>query len=117
MSTKPRFRLIKDVILSILDDVEDEISLMDVKDEVNKRVPTIYAFDKKGLTKNTSYIGNIARNNGFKTYRKRVTERELVKINGENVWINKFRSLTMLRRDKDVNNWLKRNFHSGRFGN
>tara|TARA_R100000278_G_C5458338_1_gene159949 strand:+ start:841 stop:1155 length:315 start_codon:yes stop_codon:yes gene_type:complete len=104
MSTKPRFRLIKDVILSILDDVEDEILLSDVKDEVNKRIPTIYAFDKKELTKNTSYIGNIARNNGFKTYRKRITERQLVKMDGENVWVTKCRNLTMLRRDKDANN-------------
>ena len=101
MSTKPRFRLIKDVILSILDDVEDEILLTDVKDEVNKRVPSRPRYDKKGLTKNTSYIGNIARNNGFKTYRKRITERQLVKIDGENVWITKCRNLTMLRRDKD----------------
>jgi len=104
MSTKPRFRLIKDVILSILDDVEDEILLIDVKDEINKRVPNKFAFDKKGLTKYSSYVSNIARNNGFITKLKAINERLLVKINGEEVWVTKTRQLTVLRRDKDVNN-------------
>ena len=105
MSTKPRFKIIKKIILSVLDEVEDEVLLMDVGDEVNKRVRAVLPYGtRKEAVKSPCYIANIARNNGFITYNKKTRNYRLVEINGQKKMVLNIRRLKMLRRDSDANN-------------
>lgn len=104
MSTKPRFKIIKKIILSVLDEVEDEVLLMDVGDEVKKRVRAVLPHDRRKVGKSPGYIANIARNNGFITYLKKTTKYRLLEINGQKKMVPNVRVLMMLRRDSDANN-------------
>ena len=101
MSTKPRFKIIKKIILSLLDEVEDEVLLMDVGDEVNKRVRAMFPHGRRKVVKSPCYIANIARNNGFITYSKQTTKYKLLEINGQKKMVPIRTVLMMLRRDKD----------------
>ena len=102
MSTKPRFKIIKKIILSLLDEVENEVLLMDVGDEVNKRVRAMLPYGtRKKAVKSPCYIANIARNNGFITYSKQTTKYKLLEINGQKKMVPIRTVLMMLRRDKD----------------
>lgn len=109
MPTKQeKFREMKKMILSILNEAEDGTSLLEIHDELVTRLN--YKSYRRGGSvsakcyRYTSIISNVAKNSGFTLEKKRFQYRHLIKIDGEEVWHTRIQGIKVLRRDNDVNN-------------
>ena len=116
MSTKLKFRKIKQQILEYLETVEDEISLKEIRENTKQ-----YWNKNTRKFKSNKHIGgvitNIALNNGFSKFYKNTRTPVIIEINNKKIVHTKTHRLVYLRRNIDVSDWYKRNIYFGRFGN